>query len=420
MAIIVNNPYSKPSPISVSSTTFSTSYTVPSGARSLYVFISVDNGNSSVPLPTICRYNGINLTLVAQIPVDAANNGQLSFLYRLINPPSGSFNLETSNAAAPFWTSAFSVSSGNNLVETIGSVAYATSTIPSVSIASASGNLTVFGLTVNNVADTAISETGGQSVLSEGGNAANSMHQLSSELSTGATNSATWTISGGAQRWSAIAINIAEDTAAVTSINGGNPVTVGQSNVVIAHTGFTGAVTSVTTNRSGVTCAITAGDASSTTVTVSGWVEGGAYPVVDNTVTFTCTRGAESASATQTLTKPANYAQVAFSGAIIDDQNLIGYHLNAAGHTVNGGTFYYRTNQVSTLTVNADTSWTCDPAGGTFSATFIPSSGATSGNAYLFDITLLNGSIVSVKGLTSVGLTSTGLTQIGLTSVGLC
>jgi hypothetical protein len=206
----------------------------------------------------------------------------------------------------------------------------------------------------------------------------------------------------------------------ITSINSGNPITVGQTGVVIAHTGFTGAVTSVTTNRSGVTCAITAGDASSTTVTVSGWVEGGAYPVVDNTVTFTCTRGAESASATQTLTKPANYAQVTFSGAITDDPNLIGYHLAANGHTVNGGTFYYRTNQVSTLTVNADTSWTSDPAGGTFSATFIPSSGATSGNAYLFDITLLNGSIVSVKGLTSVGLTSTGLTQIGLTSVGLC
>lgn len=193
---------------------------------------------------------------------------------------------------------------------------------------------------------------------------------------------------------------------AITSINSGNPVTVGQAGVVIAHTGFTGAVTSVTTNRSGVTCAITAGDANSTTVTVSGWVEGSAYPVVDNTVTFTCARGAESASATQTLTKPANYAQVTFSGAITDDPNLIGYHLAANGHTVNGGTFYYRTNQVSTLTVNVDTSWTSDPAGGTFSATFIPSSGATSGNAYLFDITLLNGSIVS--------LNSTGYMGIGI------
>jgi hypothetical protein len=206
----------------------------------------------------------------------------------------------------------------------------------------------------------------------------------------------------------------------ITSINSGSPITVGQTGVPFLHTGFTGALDSVTTNRSGVTCAITAGDANSTTVTVSGWVEGGDYPVVDNTVTFTCTRGAESASATQTLTKPANYAQVTFSGAITDDPNLIGYHLAANGHTVNGGTFYYRTNQVVTLTVNADTSWTCDPAGGTFSATFIPSAGATSGNAYLFDITLLNGSIVSVQGLTSVGLTSTGLTQIGLTSVGLC
>jgi len=206
----------------------------------------------------------------------------------------------------------------------------------------------------------------------------------------------------------------------ITSINGGNPITVGQAGVVINHTGFSGAATAVTTNRAGVTCTITAGDANSTTVTVSGWTEASPYPVVDNTVTFTVSRSGESASASQTLTKPANYAQVAFSGAITDDPNLIGYHLNAAGHAVDGGTFYYRTNQVSDLTISADTSWTSAVEGGTFNATFIPLTGATAGNAYLFDITVVNGSIVNVTGgLTSVGLTSIGLTSTGLTSVGL-
>jgi len=206
----------------------------------------------------------------------------------------------------------------------------------------------------------------------------------------------------------------------ITSINGGNPITVGQAGVVINHTGFSGAATSVTTNRPGVTCAITAGDANSTTVTVSGWVEGGAYPVVDNSVTFTVSRSGESASASQTLTKPANYAQITFSGAILDDPNLIGYRLNAAGHVVEGGEFYNRTDQVADLIVYADTAWTSAIEGGTFNATFIPSTGATAGNAYLFDITVINGSIVSVTGgLTSVGLTSIGLTSTGLTSVGL-
>lgn len=206
----------------------------------------------------------------------------------------------------------------------------------------------------------------------------------------------------------------------ITSINSGNPVTVGQTGVVIQHTGFTGAITSVTTNRSGVTCAITAGDANSTTVTVSGWVEGGAYPVVDNTVTFTCTRSSESASATQTLTKPANYAQVTFSGAIIYDENLLGYHINAAGHTVEGGTAYYDTTTVASLTVYADTSWTSDPAGGTFDLWLIPASGATAGKSYKFEVSVQNGSIVDVSGgLSSIGLTSIGLTSTGLTSVGL-
>jgi len=206
----------------------------------------------------------------------------------------------------------------------------------------------------------------------------------------------------------------------ITSINGGNPVAAGQTGVVIAHTGFTGAATSVTTNRAGVTCTITVGDANSTTVSVSGWTEGGPYPIVDNAVTFTVSRAGESASATQTLTRPANWAQQTFAGAILDDQNLIGFNLAAAGHTVNGGTFYYRTNQVSSLTVNADTSWTSAPAGGTFDAVFIPSAGATAGNAYLFEITVLNGSIVveSGGGLTSIGLTAIGLGVIGLTAIG--
>lgn len=206
----------------------------------------------------------------------------------------------------------------------------------------------------------------------------------------------------------------------ITSINGGNPINVGQAGVVINHTGFSGAATAVTTNRAGVTCAITSGDANSTTVTVSGWTEASPYPVVDNTVTFTVSRPGESASASQTLTKPVNYAQVTFSGAILDDQNLIGYHLDAAGHVVDGGEFYYRTDQVDDLTINADTSWTSAVEGGTFNATFIPSTGATAGNAYLFDITVVNGSIVSVtNSLTSVGLTSSGLTMRGLTAVGL-
>lgn len=216
-----------------------------------------------------------------------------------------------------------------------------------------------------------------------------------------------------------IAIAVEESSQLITSINSGNPVTVGQTGVVIAHTGFSGALDSVTTNRSGVTCTITAGNASSTTVTVSGWVEGGAYPVVDNTVTFTCTRGAESASATQTLTKPANYAQVTFSGAITDDPNLIGYHLNAAGHVVDGGAFYYRNNQVATLTVNADTSWTADPAGGTFRATFIPITGATAGNSYFFDITVINGSIADASGLSVAGLSNSGISNAGLSVSGL-
>lgn len=206
----------------------------------------------------------------------------------------------------------------------------------------------------------------------------------------------------------------------ITNINSGNPVTVGQQNVVINHTGFTGAITSVTTNRTGVTCSIVSGDANSTTVNVSGWVEAGNYPVTDISVQYTLSRSGESASASQTLTKPTGYSQVTFSGAIIDNQNLLGYHINAAGHTVEGGTAYYDTTTVGSLTVYPDTDWTSNPAGGTFDLWFIPASGATAGKSYKFEVSVQNGAIVGVSGgLTSVGLTSVGLTSVGLTAVGL-
>jgi hypothetical protein len=106
-------------------------------------------------------------------------------------------------------------------------------------------------------------------------------------------------------------------------------------------------------------------------------------------------RVGESASGNQTLTKPANYDKVTFASAIIDDENLIGFHLNVAGHTVEGGSFYYRNDQVATLTVLPDTDWTADPAGGTFESWFIPATGSTAGEAYRFDVTVINGSIAS-------------------------
>ena len=203
----------------------------------------------------------------------------------------------------------------------------------------------------------------------------------------------------------------------ITSINAGSPVAVGQSGVVISHTGFSGAITSVTTDKAGVTCVITAGDASSTTVTISTWVDGVEYPVTNTSVLFTCTFGAETASASQTLTKPANYAQVTFWGAITDEQNLIGKNLQDQGHVVEGGTFYYRTGQVTPLTVYPNTSWIADSAGGAFNATFIPLTGATAGNAYLFEVTLNN--IIGLGGISIAGLSISGLSSSGLSVTGL-
>jgi hypothetical protein len=404
-----------------------TNAVVPTNAKWFVCVTDIDNSNTAannteVNLKT---FNSVDMgTAVARIANDASGTGQLKNAYAVVNPSIGTFPVATRHVTTRHYSEQFSITSDNPGAMTVSPVSFGTGTSASITVNTEVGDLVVYSVSLNNSDPTAITASSTppnnlQTLVQSGGAASTAGTRIFTKTATGSTTSAAWSFSSS-QRWSVIAFVFHEDTAAVTSINGGNPVTVGQSNVVIAHTGFTGAVTSVTTNRAGVTATIVSGDASSTTINLSGWTEGAQYPVAPINVTYTLTRGAESASGTQSLIRPANYAQVTFVGAITDDVNQIGYGLAQAGHVVEGGAFYYRTDQVPTLTVNADTSWTSDPAGGTFDAVFIPVSGATSGRAYLFDITLLNGEIVSiVGGLTSVGATSIGLTSSGLTSVGL-
>jgi len=149
----------------------------------------------------------------------------------------------------------------------------------------------------------------------------------------------------------------------ITSINGGSPITQGQASVVALHTGFTGAITSITTNKTGLTATVISGDANSTTFSISGWTDGAVYPLLDSSVEFTFTRASESALLAQTVTYSAGMVKQTFTGAITANPKFFGYHAANAGYTVEGSTLYM--TPVNGSVMYSDSGVTIDSAGTT-------------------------------------------------------
>jgi len=202
----------------------------------------------------------------------------------------------------------------------------------------------------------------------------------------------------------------------VASINGGNDIEVGEAGIPAVLGGFTGAITSITTDQTGMTVSGITGTTNAPIFNLSNWTEAGDYPELPVSTQFTFNYSAESASGSETVTYPAGWVKQTFSGAIIDNDRYFGYIFNDAGHTVDGSVLYYDPAPIDGLVINPDTSWDPIANGGTFDAWLR----ATDGKMYYFELTIQEDGTATGRGLTSVGLTSIGLTSSGLTSVGLC
>jgi VCBS repeat-containing protein len=414
MAITITNPYSQGSYSSLN-TIATSSYTVAVGVDFLYIYVYADNGNVTAPLPDLVEWNSVAANLVSPIPTDAGGTGQLHFVYRIPSPVAGTGSLRVRHPSFMFGVAAACVSCDGTLTVTTGSYNYANNASASAIVASSSGNTTLFSLTVNNVDGSSVTETGSQTVLSEGGAAANAMHQLSRKTSSGATNSATWTI-GASQRWSAIAINFHETSQTVVSINGGSSIEVGEAGVTASLTGYTGVPLSITTDLAGVACSNITGTASAPVFDVSGWVEAGLYPALPAVALFTFSRNTESSNASQTIIVPPAYTSQTFAGAIISDDTYVTEGLAAEGHTVEGAAFHYIPYGDLFIFADGKISATTD---GTFTAWLRPESGATAGRMYSFEITIIDGAATVSGELTATGLTVTSPSVSGLTVTGL-
>lgn len=313
----------------------STNYTVPAGARYLYIFIYVDSGNTSVTNPNLVDYNSVAATLYAAIPTDAGGTGQQQFVYRLANPTAGTHTLRTRHPTLYSYAAAFTVESTNELITSVSSVAYATSTTPSVSIASEVGNVTAYSLTINNSDPSTVAETGGQTVLAEGGASSQAMFQLSTETSAGTTNSATWT--SGAQRWSAVAMNFKEATGSIVTL----------TNPLVAGAAFSGTTTgfldgAATLTGAGLTIPVTI-TSGAMTGTITALADNIVYPFLPATgIVWTLTQSALISTVTRDLSVPTGYdvtktelgVPTNFSDIVTDDSTYLGYWFLAAANAL--------------------------------------------------------------------------------------
>jgi len=182
--------------------------------------------------------------------------------------------------------------------------------------------------------------------------------------------------------------------------------------------GLTG-ITSITTDKAGVTVS---GITADTSATISPWVDGALYPMVPCDLSLTFDDGSASAVASTTLEADATFTDVEALNPITSNSNTIGGAIKlATGRIVSSGDVMYHTVPVgmSDLVVLPRTDFSTTNAG-SFDLWLWVSGGADAGKMYYYRVTITDGGGVVVSGgLTSAGLTSSGFTSSGLTSPGL-
>lgn len=203
----------------------------------------------------------------------------------------------------------------------------------------------------------------------------------------------------------------------VTSINGGNPITAGQTGIAIVASGFTAKPTAVTATYAAGAKSITAtidsgGTATNFNISIQDRIEAEDWPVNGDTITFTLTYLSESATGTQTLVKKASETVLTVSGGITIDPATWTYWLTQDGFTVEGGEHDYI--PYGDLVLTADGGGSATNAG-TFTSWFRPATGTGAGNVYAYTWVITEAGISPAgSGLTSSGLTVSGLTSPGL------
>lgn len=375
-----------------------TSYTVsaptlPETVKYLVIFgygDSTDATSNPNPTPTRCRWGAVNATLQSITPYNVGANGMLLYCYTIANPTPGTANIEFNiNGTIAKLVAAVAVTATNAVTATFGTQSVGQTLTPSCSIASANLNKTLYALNANNKLATEVTSSAGQTTLVEVGDSGFAYAGLDSEDSTGTPQTGSWTITNTVNRTSALAVNFAEATFAVDSINGGNDLRAGQSGFAYTTTGAA-SIASITTNQSGVTVSGISDVLGDGTANLSDRVDGGPYPSLPVSAVFTFTDNlGNTATFNKTITYKSTELKTVTAGLVLDDNTFLGSWIAAAGFsTADGNDIYYV--PVNNLMIFPNGGVTADSPGMT---TFFYRD-STTGNNHLFNLTFNQSGVV--------------------------
>ena len=394
------------------------SVVVPANTKMMFFFVCADASNTAANNidPATVSWNSINATKLFKIANNASGTGQCLTVYGIANPAAATSTAIVNHSGQFHHQAIVCVANTQPLTITFSAdTFYGTTSTPSVSIASAVGDQTIFMVLSDSLTGPSQITIDGSSTLLSSDGGTRQTFKISTSTSTGTTQSESWTLAS-AQRTSAVAINIHEGVVQVDSINGSasNPAIDVSATNTATTTGL-GDITSITvsdgTRSINPTPNMPSGDGNFAFTWP--YTDGITAPIFGTPVTATFSDGANSAAMAGTYPLPSNYNTVTWLGAT----NISPYHLGSVLTLTDGNFMHYENAYVS---INQDGSMSFI-LGTTFPYVINGLlQDATSGVITRVIITVASdGAVISVGGLTVAGLTTSGLTTAGITRAGL-
>lgn len=251
----------------------------------------------------------------------------------------------------------------------------------------------------------------------------NGLIARATKQSTSATDDAgAYTLSYTNARTFSLAIVVgAGSPPAITSINSGNPVKVGQTGIPIALSNYISTPNNVLCTYQSGTKSLTVsniqGNNTAITVDLEDRSEGVDYPLIGEPLLFTVTDGVGTDTENSTIALKTGEVKITVNQVGIEYPNTyLSYFWTQAGFTVQGAEFVYL--PYGDLVVDADTRISVTNAG-VFTGWLRPTTGLGAGNVYYYQFTINEvGQIIGVArffGSTMAGKIISGSTFKGKT-----
>lgn len=368
------------------------SVVIPANTKIFYchIFYDATNNTANSALPSVATLDGNAMTYVTQTPINNPSpTGQVQFLYKVDSPPAGTFILSVTTVAT-FFVAYECVVSTSPVIATIGTVNYATSTAPSATVSSSSGNTVIFTIVADATDNTTgITGDGSLTILQKDGGTSRCGYNVGYKTSAGNPSTTSWTIPVSEQ-WSALGINLNDDVYTINSID--DPIPSGDT-FDYTYSGFT-AITGISTDVTNLTVDSITYSSGSGTARVVGFTEGALYPEVPTAAQFTFTDGTHNFAIDTNVSAPVGFTKVdvvdpntidttAFAGALLAQTSRL---------MVTGDDVFYTVYSDLVMSPNTNIAVTGE---GSFEVWLRVSTGADAGKMFHYDVTVSgSGSVI--------------------------